>query len=79
MLRKFDPEKKKTARVLGVPMAYVEHGRGDPVVLLHGNPTSSYLWRKVITELSRYGRCIAPDLIGLMVLFVWGRRDADAV
>ena len=46
-------------------MAYVEHGRGDPIVLLHGNPTSSYLWRKVIPELSKVGRCIAPDLIGM--------------
>lgn len=65
MLRKFDPERKKRARVRGVPMAYVEHGKGDPIVLLHGNPTSSYLWRKVIPELSRSGRCIAPDLIGM--------------
>lgn len=46
-------------------MAYVEHGAGDPIVLLHGNPTSSYLWRKVIPPLSRVGRCIAPDLIGM--------------
>jgi haloalkane dehalogenase len=65
MLRKFDPERKKTARVLGAPMAYVEHGKGDPIVLLHGNPTSSYLWRKVIPGLARSGRCIAPDLIGM--------------
>ncbi len=65
ILKKFDPLKKKTAKVLGVPMAYVEHGRGDPIVLLHGNPTSSYLWRKVIPELSSFGRCIAPDLIGM--------------
>lgn len=46
-------------------MAYVEHGSGDPIVLLHGNPTSSYLWRKVIPELAALGRCIAPDLIGM--------------
>lgn len=46
-------------------MAYVEHGSGDPIVLLHGNPTSSYLWRSVIPELSDSGRCIAPDLIGM--------------
>jgi len=62
---RFDPTKKKYAQVLGVPMAYVEHGKGDPIVLLHGNPTSSYLWRKVIPALSRLGRCIAPDLIGM--------------
>ena len=65
MLRKFDPERKKKAKVRGVPMAYVEHGRGEPVVFLHGNPTSSYLWRKVIPEVAPVGRCIAPDLIGM--------------
>lgn len=63
--RRFDPLKKKTARVLGSSMAYAEHGSGDPIVLLHGNPTSSYLWRKVIPELAGLGRCIAPDLIGM--------------
>jgi haloalkane dehalogenase len=46
-------------------MAYVEEGEGAPIVLLHGNPTSSYLWRSVIPELSSLGRCIAPDLIGM--------------
>lgn len=64
-LRKFDPRKKKTVEVLGSEMAYVEYGSGDPIVLLHGNPTSSYLWRDVIPELSGLGRCIAPDLIGM--------------
>lgn len=62
---RFNPKKKSTKQVLGVPMAYVESGKGDPIVLLHGNPTSSYLWRKVIPELSDLGRCIAPDLIGM--------------
>lgn len=65
LLRKFDPRKKKTVEVLGSEMAYVEYGSGDPIVLLHGNPTSSYLWRDVIPELSGLGRCIAPDLIGM--------------
>ncbi len=46
-------------------MAYVEAGSGDPIVLLHGNPTSSYLWRNVIPHLEPLGRCIAPDLIGM--------------
>lgn len=46
-------------------MAYVEHGKGEPIVLLHGNPTSSYVWRKVIPELADIGKCIAPDLIGM--------------
>lgn len=56
---------KKHCRVLGADMAYVEVGKGDPIVFLHGNPTSSYLWRNVIPELRRVGRCIAPDLIGM--------------
>ena len=63
--RKFDPHKKNKVQVLGSTMAYVEQGSGDPIVLLHGNPTSSYLWRDVIPELSHIGRCIAPDLIGM--------------
>lgn len=61
----FDPLAKKEAEVLGATMAYVEHGSGDPIVLLHGNPTSSYLWRGVIPELADSGTCIAPDLIGM--------------
>ena len=56
---------KKRAQVLGRSMAYVEVGRGDPVVFLHGNPTSSYLWRNVIPHCESLGRCIAPDLIGM--------------
>src|SRR5262249_7248221 len=56
---------KRRARVLGKSMAYVEVGRGDPIVFLHGNPTSSYLWRNVIPHLEHLGRCIAPDLIGM--------------
>jgi haloalkane dehalogenase len=50
--------------VLGKQIAYVDVGEGDPVVLLHGNPTSSYLWRNVIPELEGCGRIIVPDLIG---------------
>ncbi len=56
---------KKKATVLGKQMAYVEVGDGDPIVLLHGNPTSSYLWRNVIPHLQGLGRCLAPDLIGM--------------
>lgn len=56
---------KKRQRVLGRTMAYVETGQGDPVVLLHGNPTSSYLWRNIMPPLEALGRCIAPDLIGM--------------
>ncbi|MFP6606272.1 MAG: alpha/beta fold hydrolase, partial [Myxococcota bacterium] len=56
---------KKTAEVRGRKMAYVEVGEGDPIVFLHGNPTSSYLWRNVIPHLESQGRCIAPDLLGM--------------
>ena len=51
--------------VLGADMAYVDVGEGDPILFLHGNPTSSYLWRTVIPEVVERGRCIAPDLIGM--------------
>ncbi len=56
---------KKHIEVLGSRMAYVDEGSGRPVVFLHGNPTSSFLWRDVIAELSDRARCIAPDLIGM--------------
>jgi haloalkane dehalogenase len=59
------PYQKQRRRVLGREMAYVEVGKGDPIVLLHGNPTSSYLWRNVLPYLQPRGRCIAPDLIGM--------------
>ena len=55
---------KQIATVNGRKIAYVEAGQGDPIVLLHGNPTSSFLWRNVIPELESSGRVIAPDLIG---------------
>jgi haloalkane dehalogenase len=48
----------------GKKMAYVEVGQGDPIVLLHGNPTSSYLWRNIIPYLENKGRVIVPDLVG---------------
>jgi len=59
------PFKKRRQGVLNGEMAYVEVGEGDPIVLLHGNPTSSYLWRNVLPHLASRGRCIAPDLIGM--------------
>jgi haloalkane dehalogenase len=59
------PYQKQRRRVLGREMAYVEVGQGDPIVLLHGNPTSSYLWRNVMPHVRPLGRCIAPDLIGM--------------
>ena len=59
------PLAKKYAEVLGRRMAYHERGSGAPILFLHGNPTSSYLWRDVIPELEGKGRLIAPDLIGM--------------
>jgi haloalkane dehalogenase len=56
---------KQKVSVKGRQMAYVEVGKGDPIVFLHGNPTSSYLWRNVIPHAEGLGRCIAPDLIGM--------------
>ncbi len=61
-----DPHPRRSMAVLDSEMAYVETGSGTPnIVFLHGNPTSSYLWRNVIPQLSGLGRCLAPDLIGM--------------
>jgi len=61
-----DPHPRRRASVIGTEMAYVETGAGAPtIVFLHGNPTSSYLWRNVIPHLAGLGRCLAPDLIGM--------------
>ena len=79
---------KHRIEVLGSEMAYVDVGEGDPMVFLHGNPTSSYLWRNVIPHVADLGRCIAPDLIGmgdsekvsgLEYRFVDHRRYLDAL
>lgn len=56
---------KKVMEVHGHKMAYIEVGDGDPIVFLHGNPTSSFLWRNVMPHLHGMGRLIAPDLIGM--------------
>lgn len=64
MLSETMPYEKKFATVNGKQIAYVEEGSGDPIVLLHGNPTSSFLWRNVVPELVASGRVIVPDLIG---------------
>ncbi len=56
---------KKTASINGYQMRYVESGEGAPIIFLHGNPTSSYLWRDIIPHCESLGRCIAPDLIGM--------------
>lgn len=62
-----DNRKRKRVSVLDSEMAYVDTGNtGEPaVVLLHGNPTSSYLWRNVVTEIEGSARCLTPDLIGM--------------
>ena len=60
------PQEKRFVAVAGERMAYAEIGTGEPVFLfLHGNPTSSYLWRQVMPPLGALGRCLAPDLIGM--------------
>jgi len=51
--------------VHGSKIHYIDKGEGDPILFLHGNPTSSYLWRNIIPHLTSLGRCIAPDLIGM--------------
>lgn len=61
-----EPHARQFLTVNGKRMAYVELGGGEPVFLfLHGNPTSSYLWRNVMPEVAKTGRCVAPDLIGM--------------
>jgi haloalkane dehalogenase len=60
-----DPHPRKRARVLDTELAYVDTGTGQPVVFLHGNPTSSYLWRNIIPHVAATHRCLAPDLIGM--------------
>lgn len=59
------PFKSHFVEVEGSNIHYIDEGEGDPILFLHGNPTSSYLWRNVIPHLSSLGRCIAPDLIGM--------------
>ncbi|WDE06149.1 haloalkane dehalogenase [Thalassomonas viridans] len=56
---------KKSMQVMGHKIAYIDEGKGRPVVFLHGNPTSSYLWRNIIPYVSGKYRAIAPDLIGM--------------
>lgn len=67
------PFEPRYAEVLGARMHYVEVGSGDPILLLHGNPTWSYVWRNIIPYLEPLGRVIAPDLIG------FGRSDKPRI
>src|SRR6516225_7457935 len=86
-----DPHPRRQVAVLDTHMSYVDIGEGEPIVFLHGNPTSSYLWRNIIPYVQRLGRCIAPDLIGMgdsqklpksgpgSYIFVEHRRYVDAL
>lgn len=67
------PYASQFVTVQGSRMHYVEQGQGDPILFVHGNPTSSYLWRNVMPHLASQGRCIAVDLIGM------GKSDKPAI
>jgi len=58
------PYESKCINVPDSNMHYIDEGAGPPMLFLHGNPTSSYLWRNIIPNFSNKFRCIAPDLIG---------------
>ena len=60
-----DPHPRRRVALLDNELAYVDTGAGEPIVFLHGNPTSSYLWRNVIPHVAGLGRCLAPDLVGM--------------
>jgi haloalkane dehalogenase len=60
-----DNHPRKRMAILDTEMSYVDVGSGGPIVFLHGNPTSSYLWRNIIPFLAEHGRCLAPDLPGM--------------
>jgi haloalkane dehalogenase len=67
------PYKSHYMDVYGSRMHYIDEGAGEPILLLHGNPTWSYIWRNIIPYLAPFGRCIAPDLIG------FGRSDKPRI
>lgn len=60
-----DPYEHRRISVLDTEISYLDTGSGNPVVFLHGNPTSSYLWRNVIPHVEGQSRCLAPDLVGM--------------
>ena len=60
-----DPHPRRRVKVLDTEIEYVDTGRGDPIVFLHGNPTYSYQWRNIIPYVSKLGRCLAPDFVGM--------------
>jgi haloalkane dehalogenase len=60
-----DVHPRQQVAVLDTEISYVDTGKGNPIVFLHGNPTSSYLWRNIVPYVSDLGRCLAPDLVGM--------------
>jgi haloalkane dehalogenase len=60
-----DPHPRRRVAAGGAEISHVDTGQGQPIVFLHGNPTSSYLWRNIIPHVSDLGRCLAPDLAGM--------------
>ncbi len=60
-----DHHPRRRVKVLDTEISYVDTGEGEPVVFLHGNPTSSYLWRNIIPYVSPHRRCLAPDMVGM--------------
>lgn len=60
-----DTYERQRVAVLDTEISYIDTGAGDPVVFLHGNPTSSYLWRNVVPHVEGVGRGLAPDLVGM--------------
>lgn len=67
------PYESRYIDVSGSRMHYVEQGSGEPILFIHGNPTSSYLWRNIIPYAAKHGRAIAVDLIGM------GKSDKPAL
>lgn len=59
------PFESKYVEVLGSKMHYIDVGEGEPILFIHGNPTSSYLWRNIVPHVRKQARCIAVDLIGM--------------
>jgi haloalkane dehalogenase len=60
-----DNHSRQRISVLDTEISFVDVGHGPPIVFLHGNPTSSYLWRNIIPLVVTLGRCLAPDLVGM--------------
>jgi haloalkane dehalogenase len=65
MIGAVDAHPRQRIEVLDSEISYVDVGQGEPIVFLHGNPTSSYLWRNIIPHVRDLGRCLAPDLVGM--------------